>query len=89
VKHWKAETELTELPPRTAERPRLRPLGGLERWVRVDSFEAPKPPRRQSELSGAVVGLALVATACFGVCLTLYQVTGPRDRFVDVEGPID
>lgn len=89
MKHWNAQTEPAELPPRTARRPRLRAAAGLERWARVDSFEAPRSPRRQSELSGAVVGLVLVATACAGLCLMLYQVTGPRDTFVEAEGPID
>jgi hypothetical protein len=86
VKHWKAETEPVEPPPQAARRPQLR---ALERWARVDSFEAPKAPSRQSELSGAVVGLVLVATACAGLCLMLYQVTGPRDTFVEGDGPID
>jgi hypothetical protein len=87
VKHRKAQAELAEAPPQAARRPELRAPGTLERWARVDSFEAPRAASRQSELSGAVVGLVLVATACAGLCLMLYQVTGPRDTFV--EGPID
>jgi hypothetical protein len=94
VKHWKAELQLAEPAPRKARRPRLRALDlgsawELERWARVDSMEAPKPPRRQGDFSGAVAGLVLVATACVGLCFVLYQVTGPRDTFAETEGPID
>jgi hypothetical protein len=94
VKHWKAQAELAAPRPLKARGPRLRArdsvLGGeLERWARVDSFEATKPPRRQAEWSGALAGLMLVAAACAGLCFMLYQVTGPTDSFAAGEGPVD
>jgi hypothetical protein len=89
VKHWKAEGQVAELPPREARRTRLRAPAGIDRWARVDSFELPKFPQRQADLSGALVGLLLVATACAGLCFALYQVTGPTDTFAEGSGPRD
>lgn len=89
MKHWKTQAELAELRPEKARRRRLRAAGPTDRWARIDSFEQARPPRLQTDWSGALVGLALVAAACTGLCLMLYQVSGPRDTFADGEGPID
>ena len=88
MKHWKAQDEIASPALQKARGQRLRALNELERWARVDSFEAAKPPKRCAEMSGAVAGLLLVATACAGLCFMLYQVTGPRDTFVEGEGPV-
>lgn len=33
---------------------------------------------------GATAGVLLVAAACLGFSLTLYQVAGPRDSFAEI-----
>jgi len=35
---------------------------------------------------GATAGLLLIAGACFGLSMTLYQIAGPRDVFAE-SGP--
>jgi hypothetical protein len=92
VKHWNAQDEAAGPAAQATRKPRRAiPRAGAEvdRWTRVDSFEAPKPQRRQADRSGALAGLVLVATACAGLCFMLYQVTGPRDTFASGEGPVD
>lgn len=54
-----------------------QPDEARERWSAPDSPRAPRPPWP----AGATVGLLLVATACLGLAVALYQVAGPRDVF--------
>jgi hypothetical protein len=42
---------------------------------------------RKSWPAGATAGLLLVAAACVGVAVVLYQVAGPRDAFEDGAAP--
>lgn len=41
------------------------------------------PARKASWPEGATAGIILVAAACIGLSMTLYQVAGPRDVFAE------
>jgi len=82
VKHWKPEGDVAALAPLKRRGKRARSPDKLTSWSLVDSYApAPAHSRRKGELPGAVVGLALVAVGCAGICLLLYQLLGPRDTF--------
>ena len=51
-----------------------------ERWSATDAPAAPRA-KRPPWPAGATVGLLLVAAACLGLAVALYQVAGPRDVF--------
>lgn len=52
-------------------------------WKPEREFVPLRAKRRWPE--GATAGLMLVAAACLGLAVVLYQVAGPRDVF-EVEG---
>ncbi len=52
-----------------------KPDGDAVRTLPVDDRAKKRWPE------GATVGLALVAAACIGLAVVLYQVAGPRDVF--------
>jgi hypothetical protein len=53
----------------------------MSRHWKPETHVARVPARQKSWPEGATAGLLLVAAACFGVALIVYQVAGPRDVF--------
>lgn len=82
-KHWKPGQQLDCVDSRRADRWESRAAEGVTPWSLEDSFAAPPAPRRKTEMSGAVVGLALLTVACVGICAGLYQLMGPRSSFAE------
>jgi hypothetical protein len=89
VKHWKPEGEATAVAPPKRRGKRLTAPRELAHWATVDRYAPPAPEKRRAELPAAIVGLALVAAACVGVCVMLYQVSGPRDTFAEAEQAVE
>jgi hypothetical protein len=54
-----------------------KPDGTSDRWTPAEG--AARPKKQWPE--GATAGLVLVAVACLGLGMVLYQVAGPRDVF--------
>ena len=82
MKHWQPDAEVDLRPPKGRGKRGRRELA---HWATVDRYEAAPLPKRKGELTGAVAGLALVAAACIGICALLYQLSGPRDTFAEIE----
>jgi len=53
----------------------------MSRHWKPEAEAARVPARLRSWPEGATAGLLLVAAACVGVALTVYEVAAPRDVF--------
>lgn len=54
---------------------------GVTPWSLPESYALAPAPKRKADMSGAVVGLALLSVACLGICASLYHLMGPRSTF--------
>lgn len=66
-KHWRPDLDATE----------LRPSRTRREWTRIQGY-LPEEARGPIP-EGAKVGLLLIAAACVGAAIAVYQVWGPRD----------
>ena len=85
MKHWQPDAEATALAPpnKRGKRGKRHAPHEVAHWETVDRYTPPAPAKRSAELPAALAGLTLVAAACIGLCLTLYQLSGPRDTFAE------
>ena len=66
-KHWRPNTEMRPLHLSRARR----------EWTRIEGYWPDEARGPMPE--GAKVGLLLIAAACVGAAIAVYQVWGPRD----------
>ena len=70
MKPWRPETDALPLRPKLARR----------EWTRLHNYWR-APTERPKLPDGAKAGLVLLAAACIGAAIGLYEVAGPRDVF--------
>lgn len=77
-KHWRPDDTVVPIAAARARRD----------WWRASSYPAGGTRRASKWPPGAVAGVVLVAAACAGISVGLYQVAGPRDAFAP-DAPIE